>query len=81
MLYKPVPPATTGGSWTFHVMHNFKPFDPNGDIPFADLFYANGKLYGANISGGNLNCGSANGCGTVFGFSSGATATARSPCG
>jgi len=67
-VYKLVPPAQSGGQWTYVSLHNFTPLDPNGDSPYGDLLYANGKLFGVNISGGNLtNCtASPNGCGTVF---------------
>jgi uncharacterized repeat protein (TIGR03803 family) len=69
VFYKLVPPATAGGQWTYHVLHSFIGLDANGDTPYAALLYANGKFYGANISGGDLNCGDEDGCGTVFEFS------------
>lgn len=43
------------------------PSCPDGSLPYAGLMQAtNGKLYGSTTEGGDLNCGSGYGCGTVF---------------
>jgi uncharacterized repeat protein (TIGR03803 family) len=71
VIYRLVRPATQGGQWTYQLLHSFKGIDPNGDTPYGDLLYANGKFYGENLSGGDTaGCPqSVVGCGTVFQYS------------
>ncbi len=60
--------ASGGSQWTYQTLYNFYPRTSTGNSPYGDVFYANGLLYGVNLSGGNVtNCnGSPGGCGTVF---------------
>jgi uncharacterized repeat protein (TIGR03803 family) len=68
VIYKLAPAA--GGQWTYQTLFNFIPRSSTGDTPTADLLYANGILYGANIGGGDVaDCPqSPGGCGNVFQF-------------
>ncbi len=50
-FYKLVP---NGSTWTYVTLHNFIPFDPNGDSPYGDLLYANNNFYGMNLTGGSI---------------------------
>jgi uncharacterized repeat protein (TIGR03803 family) len=60
--------APSGGQWTYETLYNFYPRTTTGDTPYGDLLYANGKLYGVNLNGGNVSgCPDApGGCGNVF---------------
>jgi hypothetical protein len=66
----------SGATWTYQLLHSFIGRDPNGDNPYGDLLYANGKFYGMNLTGGDIvDCpGSPGGCGTVFQFTPSNTA-------
>ena len=68
VIYRLLPPATSGGTWTYQLLHSFIGRDTNGDDPYGDLLYANDKFYGENLTGGDItDCSSApGGCGTVF---------------
>lgn len=65
-----------GGTLT--TLYGFCSFNacPGGNTPFAGLIQAtDGNFYGTTTSGGNLSCGSGNGCGTVFKITSAGTLT------
>jgi uncharacterized repeat protein (TIGR03803 family) len=70
--------ATNGSGTIFKVtpagaltaLHIFDNTD--GSVPLAQLVQAtNGTFYGTTVYGGDLSCGSPNGCGTVFNLSVG----------
>jgi len=62
------PPASTGGAWTFNLLHDFTG-SPDGSEPGAGLLMAvDGTLYGTTQSGGT---GCLNGCGTIFSLTPG----------
>jgi uncharacterized repeat protein (TIGR03803 family) len=71
VIYRLVPTVASGQyTWTYQTLFDFQPLSATGDTPTADLLYANGNLYGANLSGGDVaHCPSApGGCGNVFQF-------------
>jgi hypothetical protein len=63
------PPAQSGGTWTFALLHEFTGGTTDGTSSHSGLVRdASGNLYGTTLSGGyegNGYCGSI-GCGTVF---------------
>ncbi len=64
VVYRLAPPATSGGAWTYRVLHAFHPaFDStDGAEPLGALtLHGKGILYGTTIFGGG-----ASGQGTVF---------------
>ena len=59
-------PPVSGGPWGYNVLYTFTS-SADGDAPQGNLvFDAEGNLYGATELGGDLDCGQAGGCGTVF---------------
>lgn len=67
-LYRLGPP-TSGTLWTARIIYSFKPMDPWGDVPYADLAYNKGVIYGTTLTGGDRSSDCPNGvygCGTVF---------------
>jgi uncharacterized repeat protein (TIGR03803 family) len=57
-IFKLSPPAASGDSWTFKVVHAFGGV-PTGDgsQPLTDLLLFRGKLYGTTYGGGTTNLG------------------------
>jgi uncharacterized repeat protein (TIGR03803 family) len=59
----------SGFTYTFQTIHTFTNTD--GAHPHSKLLAVSGTLYGTTLNGGLTNC--ANGCGTVFALTPGAT--------
>lgn len=57
-----------GGDWQYSVVHTFNGLNgQKGKYPYGGLvFDSTGTLYGTTSSGGDLECGSGYGCGTIF---------------
>jgi len=65
VVFSLIPPATSGGAWTEHVLYNFKG-GADGNAPVGPLVIgAGGVLYGATIYGGAVTK-TFPGWGTVF---------------
>jgi uncharacterized repeat protein (TIGR03803 family) len=56
----------SGGSYTFSVIYNFTGNNGDGAQPLGPLTWVKGKLVGTTSAGGDTNCSSPFGCGTVF---------------
>jgi hypothetical protein len=74
-VFQLVPPASSGGAWTYSVLYNFTGTDGDGAAPVAGITVgANGVLYGTTESGGSTASYSAcpggghtyPGCGILF---------------
>jgi uncharacterized repeat protein (TIGR03803 family) len=59
------PPASSGGSWTETILHNFGG-SGDGAAPEGIALAASGALYGPTFGGGLAGCGSDESCGTVY---------------
>jgi uncharacterized repeat protein (TIGR03803 family) len=64
-IFSLTPPKPGKRSWTYRLIYQLSETDGNG-INGNPVFDADGNLYDAAGSGGNLNCGNGAGCGTVF---------------
>ncbi|HXM44900.1 MAG TPA: choice-of-anchor tandem repeat GloVer-containing protein, partial [Bryobacteraceae bacterium] len=76
-VFQLIPPATSGGTWTFSVIYNFTGIDGDGAQPVSSITVGkNGAIYGTTEAGGSVASDSAcpgsalyqlyPGCGTVF---------------
>ena len=69
IVFKLIHPVTTGGAWTYRVLHRFKNSPNDGAYPMAGLVFDQlGNLYGTTFSGGNSKCKSyfIQPCGLIF---------------
>lgn len=65
-LFELAPPGGQDGGWTERVLYSFAG-GSDGFAPYGGLNFGKGGLvYGTTESGGDLNCASGNGCGTIF---------------
>lgn len=63
-VFQLAPPASAGGAWTEHVLHNFHEDGADGGIPLGGVIVdQRGRLYGTTGGGGP---GGPVGCGVVF---------------
>jgi uncharacterized repeat protein (TIGR03803 family) len=67
-VYELIPPASSGGAWTYHDVHIFTGYPSDGNIPDGGVVIGkDGVLYGTTNRGGSSYCsGASPGCGTVF---------------
>lgn len=69
-VFKLTSPATTGGAWSYRVLHRFQGSPADGAFPIGGLVFDElGNVYGTTESGGGKTCkyfGSTTPCGTVF---------------
>jgi hypothetical protein len=76
-VFQLIPPATSGGTWTFSLIYNFTGINGDGAQPVASIAVGkNGAIYGTTEAGGSVASDSAcpgsalyqlyPGCGTVF---------------
>jgi uncharacterized repeat protein (TIGR03803 family) len=74
-VYELIPPASSGGAWTYHNVHIFTGYPSDGNIPDGGVVIGkDGVLYGTTQRGGNSYCsGLSPGCGVVFSLTPPAT--------
>ena len=66
IVFKLVPPATPGFSWSEQVLHIFGVQRGDGELPETVLLPVNGRLYGTTDQGGETRPACTFSCGTVF---------------
>lgn len=64
-VYELIPPASSGGAWTYHDVHIFTGYPSDGSVPYGGVVIGkDGVLYGTTKDGGSN--GPSPGFGTVF---------------
>jgi hypothetical protein len=59
--------SKTSNGWQYHVIHNFRGPQGDGELPFGQLLLdGSGDLYGTTFSSGSSTCNVQHNCGTVF---------------